>query len=171
MLRGELLVPRRGRGERPYVDEPRNRAGVLGVREALLQFVDERSHRRRRDNQRAWSMLRLGEQVKFHLVHVRARRRDHEQVTWPCEPVDPDVARHLSLRLLDVQVARTDDHVDRLDGLGAVGERGDGLSATDRVHPGGARKPASGKHRLVHVAGGTGGERTRPRRRPRRRAR
>ena len=89
-------------------------------------------------------------------MHVRARRRDHEQVTRPREAVDPDVARHLPLGLLDVQVARADDHVDRVDGLGAVGERGDGLSATDRVDPGGARKPASGEHRRVHLAGGTG---------------
>ena len=52
---------------------------------------------------------------------------DHDQVARPGEAVDPDLPEHLPLGLLNVQVSRADDHVDRLDRLGAVRERRDRL--------------------------------------------
>ena len=55
-----------------------------------------------------------------------------QQVARAGEPVDADLAEHLPLGLLHVQVAGTDDHVDAVDRLGAVGQRGDRLGA---AHP------------------------------------
>ena len=57
-----------------------------------------------------------------------------QQVAGAGEAVDADARRELALGLLDVQVARADDHVDARDAVGAVGERGDRLGAAHAVH-------------------------------------
>jgi hypothetical protein len=94
-----------------------------------------------------------------------------EQIAGTGEAVDAHGRREQSLCLLHVQVPGADDHVDTLDGLGAVGERGDRLRpahAVDALHaaetadaqddridlPVSARRRADGH---VQHAGGAGG--------------
>ena len=55
----------------------------------------------------------------------------------PSIPTPPD---HLALCLLDIAVARADDHVHRLHRFGPERQRGDRLCASHRVDVGGARE-------------------------------
>ena len=69
----------------------------------------------------------------------------------------PDHPGHLALRLGHVPVARTDDHVDRLDGLGAVGHGGDGLGPAHPVDLVDAGHRRRGQRGVVDPAVGPGG--------------
>ena len=76
-------------------------------------------------------VLGLAEQVGGDPVGIVLAVGDDEDFARPGDHVDADDAVELALGLGDLGVARADDHVDRLDPLGAVGERGDRLRAAD----------------------------------------
>ena len=97
---------------------------------------------------------RLGEHVErrqpqLALVEVRAER--DEQVAGAGEAVDADARRELVLGLLHVQVAGADDHVDAIDRLGAVGQRGDRLGAAHAVYALHAAQPAGAEDHRVDL--------------------
>ena len=78
----------------------------------------------------------------------------------PGEAIDARPGRTPALGLLHVQVAGADDHIDRGDGLGPVGQRGDRLGA---AHPVDLSTPAS--RQAARITGSTspsvpGGEQT-----------
>ncbi len=80
----------------------------------------------------------------------------HEQVAGAGEAVDADGGGQLVLGLLHVQVAGADDDVDALHGVGAVGERGDGLRAAHAVHALDAAQPAGAEDGGVDLPIGPG---------------
>ena len=111
--------------------------------------VDRVGHRfvpRHDDGTAARTVLGLGEQVGGDEFGIRGGVRDDHHVGRPREAVDADHADELTLRLCDVRVPRTDDHVDGRNRISPVRERGDGLGAADPVE-------------LVDVGEGCGGER------------
>ena len=69
----------------------------------------------------------------------------------------PTLPEHLALGLLHVQVPGADDHVDRRDRLGAVGERRDRLGAAHPVDGRGAGEPARAEDHRVDVSVGARG--------------
>ena len=99
-------------------------------------------------------MLALGQQI----VSDQADRagiggvEQDDQVAGPGKAVDADTAGQLTLGLLHVEVARTDDHVDRRNRLGAERQRGDGLGATHPEHP-----PTPTSSQAASITGSTGG--------------
>ncbi len=84
----------------------------------------------------AGSVLGLREQIGGGEGGRHAAVGDDHHLGRPGERVDADRARDLALGQRDVAVAGADDDVDRADGLGAVGERGDRLRTADAVHLG-----------------------------------
>ena len=77
---------------------------------------------------------------------------EHEHLGGAGEHVDAHVAHHELLGGGDVRVARTDDLVDARDGVGAIGERGDRLSAADLVDLGDTGLRGGGQRVGVHRA-------------------
>ena len=79
------------------------------------------------------AVLGLRAEVECHPIGIRGVPGDHHQLRGAGDPVDPDLAGELALRLLDVAVAGPGDHVDRFDRVRSERERGDRLRAADRV--------------------------------------
>ena len=77
---------------------------------------------------------------------------DHDEVARSGEAVDADLAEHLALGLLHVQVARPDDHVHAVDRFGAVRQRRHRLRAADPVDRVGTGEPAGAEHDRMNVA-------------------
>ncbi len=95
-------------------------------------------------------MLGLHHQVDRGQLDRRLRPGDDHHLGRTGDPGgDTDHARHLALGLGDVAVARPDDHVDRLDRLGAVGQGRDGLGTPDPVHLVHPGHPGCGQRRVV----------------------
>ena len=104
-------------------------------------------------------MFGLSEQVEREwadAVRAAVPVCNQEQVARARETVDPDDAGQLALGLLDVQVARTDDHIDPADRLGPVRERGDRLGAAHPIRARRARERTGGEDRGVDLARGVG---------------
>jgi hypothetical protein len=78
-------------------------------------------------------VLGLAQQVDGGHERVSGVVGDDEDLGGAGKEVDADLAEELALRLGDIGVARAHDHVNRIDGLGADGERRDGLDAADQV--------------------------------------
>ena len=127
-------------------------AGLGAGLDAPLERVQQLVRDRHADHQRAGAVLGLGQQVEREQLGIRAGVRDHHQVAGAGEAVDPHPRRQLALRLLHVQVAGADDHVDRGDRLGSERERRDRLRAPHPVHGRGARQVAGGEHRRIDIA-------------------
>src|SRR3954468_21688536 len=84
-------------------------------------------------------MLGLRKEIHRHPFRRRAAVADHQDLGGTGEHVDADLAEHLTLRLGDIDVARTHDLIDPRQRCRAVCESGDGVRAADRydaVHPG-----------------------------------
>ena len=79
------------------------------------------------------AVLGLGAEVEREQSRVGASRRRRRQLARPGDAVDADLAGDEPLGLGHPAVAGPGDHVDRRNGLGAVGEGGDRLRAADRV--------------------------------------
>ena len=102
------------------------------------------------------AVLGLGEQVGGDELGRHRAVAHHDDLRRPGKRVDADGADHLALGGRDVGVSRPDDHVDRPDGLGAVGERGDGLRTADPVHLGHPEVRGRRERRRRDLAVGSG---------------
>ena len=78
-------------------------------------------------------VLGLGHEVGGHDGRVGGLVGEHADLGRAGDHVDADVAGHVALGGRHVGVARAHDLVAGRDGLGAVGDRGDGLGAADGV--------------------------------------
>ena len=104
----------------------------------------------------AGAVLGLGEEVGGGERGGHAAVGDDHDLRRAGERVDADGAGDLALGQGHVAVAGADDHVDRADGLGAVGHRGDGLGAADAVHLGDPGERGGGQRGRGHGAVGRG---------------
>ncbi len=102
------------------------------------------------------TVLGLGEEVGGGEARRHAAVGDDDDLRRPGVGIDADDARDLALGQRDEPVARPDDHVDRAERLGAEGEGGNGLRATDPVHVGDPDQGGGGQRRLRDPAVGIG---------------
>ena len=85
-------------------------------------------------------MLGLAEEIRRAELPVHRLVGDHQRLGGPCEQIDPHPAEELAFGLGDEHVPRADEHVHRVDGLGAEGHRADGLHPAETVDLVGAAK-------------------------------
>ena len=97
-------------------------------------------------------VLGLGKQVHCNPVRVGAAVADDQDFGGPGDHVYAHPAEHLALGSGYVDIARPGDLVHRRYGGGAVGQRGDGLGATDGEHPVHAGDPRGRQHQLAQLA-------------------
>ena len=64
-------------------------------------------------------MLGLSQQIGGAELAIHAIVRDHQRFGRACQQIDSDAPEELSLRLRNVGVTRTDDHIHGIDSLGA----------------------------------------------------
>ena len=102
------------------------------------------------------AVLGLGHEVDGDEVGGGRFVGHHHQLRRAGGGLDADHAGHLPLGQRDVDVARSDDDVDRPDGLGAVGHGGDGLGAADPVHLVDGQEGGGGQRGLGDGAVGAG---------------
>ena len=151
MLGGECLGEAERSREVGNLDEPRDGAGLRPGFEPRGECVEQRARGRDGDDECSRPVLGLREQIECERIGVDPLIGEQQQIARAGEAVDPDLAEHLALGLLHEQVSWADDDVDRVDRLGAVGERGDGLRASHAVDDARAGQPAGGEHDRVHV--------------------
>ena len=97
-------------------------------------------------------MLGLGEQVRGDPRGIVGGIGDHQDLGGAGDHVDADGAEDQPLGGGDIGVAGAHDLVDRRDGLGAVGERGDGLGPAHAIDLGDPGDLRGGHHRRVEPA-------------------
>ena len=97
-------------------------------------------------------VLGLREEVRGEPFRIGFIVGDHHDLRRACDGVDADRAEDLALGLRDIGVAGADDLRDRLNRLGAVGERRDSLRASDAVNLADASQMRRRQHRLVDLA-------------------
>ena len=102
----------------------------------------------------AWIVLGLGQQVGGDPRRVVCRVRHHQDLGRARDQVDADGAEHAALGGGDISVAGTDDLVDRGDGGGPVGQRGDRLRPADAPDLVDARDLRRRQHQRVERAVG-----------------
>ena len=78
-------------------------------------------------------MFRLTQQIDGNPVRVRSSVGDHQNLRGPGDGVDPDSAEDHALGRRHIGIAGTDDDIDRLDGLGAIGQCGNRLRPADPI--------------------------------------
>ena len=114
---------------------PRASRRVAGRKERELAFdlghrvVGELLGAREQDGGRGGPVLGLAQQVGRAQLTVHRLVGDHQRLGGTREEIDAHPAEELALGLRDEHVARADEHVDRIDGLGA--ER----HSAHRLHP------------------------------------
>ncbi len=97
-------------------------------------------------------MLGLAEQVgSAHLAVCRVVGK-HEDLGRSGEQVDADPAEQLALRLRDKGIARTNDLVDRLDGLRPIGQCCNRLCPANPVNFVNTGNPCGGQNQRVGIA-------------------
>ncbi len=112
-------------------------------------------------------MLGLGEHVQSRQIHrvgpvagvelcLELPAEHDQQVAGTGEAVDAHARGELVLGLLYVEVARTDDHIDGGDGVGAVCERRDRLCAAHPVDALNPAQPAGAEDHRVDLPAGAG---------------
>ena len=97
-------------------------------------------------------MLGLREEVHRDPVSRRLAVADHENFGGAGDHIDADAAEDIALRGRHIGVARADDLIDRIQGLRAIGECGNGLRAADREGAGDTREGRRREHELVTLA-------------------
>ena len=97
-------------------------------------------------------MLGLAEQVGGADFAVDAVVGDDQRLGRAGEQVDADAAEQLALGFRHIGVAGADDHVDRLDRLGAERHGGDRLHAAEHIDLVGAAEMHGGDDRRMRPA-------------------
>ena len=97
-------------------------------------------------------MFRLREQIGGDENRVAGRVGDHEDLGGSGDHIDRDHAENLLFGFCDEGVAGADDLVDLRDALGAVGERGDRLRASDLENAVDARDVGGGEDRGIDLS-------------------
>src|ERR687895_436186 len=98
-----------------------------------------------------WAVLRLCQKVQRDELGVRPGGREHGELARARETIDAHLSEHLPLRLGHPWIAGADDDVDGRNGLGAEGERGDGLRSAHPVHLGDLAQDARGEDHGVRA--------------------
>ena len=144
MLGRELVDQRDRVGKLRHQDDgaeiaPR-RAGDLGARQRLelrfhrlLDLIGERGVVGDQDRLRAGVVLGLRQEVGGDPIGVAGLVGEDQHLGRAGDHVDADLAEDETLGRRHIGVAGPDDLGDRLDRLGAVGERGHGLRAADAI--------------------------------------
>ena len=99
-------------------------------------------------------MLGLGEQVGRDQHRRHGVVGDHRNFRRTGVAVDRDVGRDLALRFGHVAHSRADDHVDRIDRLGAVREAAIACAPPTRYTTSTSASERGGEDRVVHGAVG-----------------
>ena len=91
-------------------------------------------------------MLGLRQQVGRNPFGAVRTVGDHQYLGRPGDHIDTDAAEELAFGFGDPGIAGADDHIDRRDRFGAVGEGCDSLRATDAPHFVDTRQRSSSQH-------------------------
>ena len=130
---GDLLARKLGELSHDFLADVARERDVVGDQDRLRGFV----------------VFGLRKQVGGDIARVRAGIGEHDDLGWPRDHVDADDAEHPPLGGGDIGVARADDLRDRPDRRGAIGERGDRLSAADAVDFVDPRDARGGEHERI----------------------
>jgi len=104
------------------------------------------------DRLRGRIVLRLRQQIGGDPMRVVILVGDDQHFRRTGDRIDADGAEHLPLGCRHIGIAGTDNFDHRLDRLGAMGQRGDGLGAADAVDFFNARKFGGGEHERVQLS-------------------